>query len=163
MILDTYVSFLDNIFIQLEKKGVDVSKLELDHLAYRTESSEVFDKLKPQFLEIGTLVHQKYISGNLVYVFKLNKALEYRHYRISAVEFIGPNETKKYITGFEHAEFVIKEKFEEFVKRYPLLNWDKSATERSEFPLLKLPLENNIQVKFHYETILELAKFYNEK
>ena len=162
MILDTYTPFLNEIFKQLKEKGVDVSKFELDHLAYRTESKEVFDNLLPQINELGEQVHKNFISGNIVCIFKLHEPLRYQNYSIPVIEFIGPNDSKNYPTGFEHAEFVIDEDFEVFVNHYPGLKWDKSAIDRPEFPTLKLPLDENTQVKFHHETVLDLAKFCNK-
>jgi uncharacterized protein len=163
MILDTHIPFLNKLFKQLKEKGVDVSNFELDHLGYRTESEEVFERLLPEMKTIGKQVHKNFISGNIVCVFKLHEPLKYHNYLIPVIEFIGPNDSRDYPTGFEHAEFVIDEDFEVFANRYPKLAWDKSAIDRPEFPALKLPLDENTQVKFHHETVLDLAKFYNEK
>jgi len=58
MILDNYKNFLDLLLQRIQEKGIDISKYNLDHIAYQAESNENYDRLKPQFLEIG-----KEISG----------------------------------------------------------------------------------------------------
>lgn len=156
-IFDGYRSFLDKLFTEIEARGIDITGFQLDHLAYRTESEPVFTGLKPKFAKFGRLVHEGQISGNTVCIYKLHQPLSYRDQNIPAVELIGPHETINYPTGFEHAEFIIEESFEDLIDKYPSINWDKSALVRPVCPMLKLALGKFLQVKFIHEPILEIA------
>ena len=41
---------------------------------------------------------------------------------------------------WEHAEFVIPESFEELMKKYPMIAWDTSSANRSNYSHLKVSL-----------------------
>lgn len=133
---------------------IDVTGLVLDHIAYKASSDKEYDKLKPEFMEMGELVREVLVGGRRVGVFKLKKPLVYKKYRIPAVELIGPMEGEKVVSGLEHAEFVLKESFESFMKKYPDLNWDTSSINRDKYCMLKLKLREGMQVKFPEKSIL---------
>lgn len=163
MIKETYSQFLDRFFKALEEKGVDVLSLNLDHLAFRTQDLKLFEDLKKEASSLGERVHENYLSGNQVLIFKLSQPWQYKERKIGALELIGPNEKINYPTGFEHAEFTIKEDFKEFAGKYPNLNWDMSSCERKDFPMIKLPLAEFMQVKFNHVPVLEMARRLGEE
>jgi predicted metalloenzyme YecM len=162
MLTDKHEIFLDELFSEIKKSKLDISSMKLDHLGYRTKSEEDFLKLIRKFENIGKLVHENYIGGNKVRIYKLNTPLSYKSYKIDAVELIGPNETKVYPTGLEHAEFVVSEKYTDIIKNYPNLNWDTTAIDRSEFPMLKLPLKEFMQIKLINTPVLVMARMLNK-
>ena len=51
----------------------------------------------------------------------------------------------------------------EFANKYPNLDWDKRVVNRPEFPMLKLPLQKFMHVKFNHIPVLEMAKQLNEE
>lgn len=149
-----YQIFLDKVFVKLNKLGVDVSGLELDHLGYKVATNEEYDQTKAEFLKLGDCVGEPILNDRRIGHFKLFIPLEYGEYHIPALELIAPMQSEQCATGFEHAEFVLKESYQSFMAKHPKLNWDLSAVNRSEFSMIKLRLDENTQVKFHLKPIL---------
>lgn len=158
MILDNYREFLDKLIGDIEAQGLDVSNLELDHFGYQCSSDEDYDNLKPEFEKIGKLVSENIVGKRRVGIYKLNSPLEYKDWEILAVELIAPKEGQVCPSALEHAEFVINESFEEFIKRYPSAPWIVGEINQPVFPMLKLKLTDTTQVKFHYEPVLEIIQ-----
>ncbi len=151
-------NFLDRLFEDLEKVGIDVSNLEMDHIAYKTSSEKEYFDLMPDFLKIGSLVKESIVRERRVGIFKLNKPWYYKDYTISAVELIAPKKDEIIKPGFEHAEFVLNESYKSFMKRTPNLDWDITVMNSDLFSMIKLKLMNNMQVKFHQIPILEIVE-----
>ena len=163
MILKNFTSFLDKFFEKLNKLEIDISKYELDHIAYQASSDADYDKLMPKFLEISQLVNEAIVGGRRVGIFKLHSPLKYKNYAIPAVELIAPKEGQKCPSAPEHAEFVIDEKFDTFMDRYPAINWDTKAVDQPVFPMVRLKLDDYMQVKFHYKPVLKIVSEEQEK
>lgn len=158
MILTNYESFLDKFFSKIQEFGIDVSNLELDHIAYQSSSDADYDKLKPEFDQIGKQMSENIVGGRRVGIYKLNTPIQYKERSIPAIEIIAPKTGQVCASALEHAEFVIKEDFESFMKKYPNLPWDTSKVNQPTFPMITLKLDEGIQVKFHYEPVLEIVK-----
>lgn len=158
MILDGYISFLDELFERISDHGIDISEYELDHIGYQADSDADYDRLIPEFLKIGDQVHENLVGGRKVSIFKLSKPLKYENFIITAAELVAPKKGQKCVSSFEHVEFVIDEKFADFMKRYPLINWDTTAANQPNFPMIKLQLDEHMQVKFHYEPVLQIIR-----
>lgn len=152
-----YSSFLDSFFDQIQKAGLDISDLPLDHIAYQASSSEDYEKLLPEFSNLGGLVSEEIIGERRVAVFRLKESIQYKNYRIPALELIEPKEGQVCDSAFQHAEFVINQPFEEYMKKYPNLKWDTSSMHRDEFSHLKLNFDNRLTLKFLLRPILELV------
>jgi len=157
MILDNYKEFLDKLLKDIEEKGVDVSKYNLDHFGYQCSSNEDYDKLKPELEKNGKLIDEATVGGRRVGIFKLNSPLAYKDWKIEAVELVAPKEGQVCPSALEHAEFVIDTDFDSFVKKYPNLNWDTSKVNQPTFPMATLKLSGYTQVKFHYKPVLEIV------
>lgn len=157
MILDNYKDFLDKLLQNIEVKGVDVSKYNLDHFGYQCSSNEDYDKLKPELEKTGKLISENIVGGRRVGIFKLNEPTEYKNWKIQAVELVAPKEGQECPSALEHAEFVIDTDFNSFVKKYPNLNWDLTAISQPTFPMVKLKLSDYTQVKFHLQPVLEIV------
>lgn len=151
-----YTTFLDSFFEQIQKAGLDISGLALDHVAYQASSSEDYEKLMPEFSNLGELVSQEIIGDRRVAVFKLKEPIVYKDYKIPALELIEPKAGQVCESAFQHAEFVISQHFEDYMKKYPDLQWDTSSMYRDEFSHLKLNFENGLTLKFLLKPILTL-------
>jgi len=116
MKIDEYINFLDSWFLEIEKMGIDVAGLPLDHLGYSASSNEEYDKIKLEFLTSGKLFREAMVSGRRVGIFEIFKPLKYKDYLISAVELIEPKTGESRKSGYEHAEFTIDFPFEDLVK-----------------------------------------------
>ena len=158
MILDNYKDFLDKLLQDIEVKGIDISKYDLDHFGYQCSSNEDYDKLKPEFEKVGKLIDEAIVGGRRVGIFKLDTPLEYKNWKIQAVEVVAPKEGQECPSALEHAEFVIDTDFNTFIKKYPNLNWDLTAINQPTFPMVKIKLSDFTQVKFHLQPVLEIVR-----
>ena len=163
MIIDNYRDFLDKLIEDIEEKGIDVSKYNLDHFGYQCSSNEDYDNLKPEFEKIAKLVSENIVGGRRVGIFEFITPLQYKGQLIPAVELVAPKEGQICPSALEHAEFVIDGDFDSFVKKYPNLDWDLTAVNQPTFPMIKLKLSDNTQVKFHYKPVLEVIKEEKEQ
>lgn len=154
MFYSNYSEFLDKVFLGLDELKVDVSDLRLDHLAYQVATNEEYDRLRPELLEEAELIKEPLVDGRRVGVFKFRQQLKYKDREIETIELIAPTEGKSPESGLEHAEFLLNESFEDFIKRYPEIGLDDSNANREQFPMLKLRLSNGLRVKFPKYPIL---------
>lgn len=157
MILDNYENFIQKILDKLNEAGVDVSSLNMDHIGYQASSDSDYDKLKAEFDSIGERISEKIVRGRRVGIYKLNKPLRFRQYVNTAIELIAPKAGQICPSALEHVEFVI-DGFKNFMKKYPDIQWDTSAISQPDFPMIKLKLDNNLQVKFHLTPVLEIVR-----
>ena len=157
MILDNYETFIQKILDKLNELGIDVSGLNMDHIGYQASSNNDYDKLKVEFDAIGKRVSEAVVGGRRVGIYKLNKPLRFRQYINTAIELIAPKADQVCPSALEHVEFVIDD-FENFMKKYPDIQWDTSAIDQPDFPMIKLKLNENLQVKFHLTPVLEIVK-----
>lgn len=153
-ILKTANSFLGNITYQVAGLGVKITKHELDHLAYQTNSGKQYDSLKETVAEIGTFVREGMVNGRRVGIIKLKSPLIFEDFKINAFEIIEPKPDQSCDSGFDHIEFVLNGSFQDFLNEYPQVNWDTSAMDRSEFPKITYRLPDGKSVKFHLQSIL---------
>lgn len=157
MILDNYETFIEKILRKLDELGIDVSGLNMDHIGYQASSNEDYDKLITEFDEIGKRMSEAIVWGRRVGIYKLNKPLRLRQYINTAIELIAPKDGQVCLSALEHVEFVIDD-FENFMKKYPNIQWDTSAISQPDFPMIKLKLDKNLQVKFHLTPVLEIVR-----
>jgi uncharacterized protein len=150
--------FLNEILSRIQKAGVDVTVLELDHIAYKTSSLEEYEKIKPDFLKFGKMIKENMVRERKVGHIKLFKPIIYKQYVIPALEVIAPKTGEIIKPGWEHVEFVLKESYEQFMSKYPSLNWDTSVMTSDVFSMIKLILGEDMQVKFHMTPLLEMVE-----
>lgn len=158
MVLDTYTPFIEGILKKINDLGIDVSDLNMDHIGYQASSNQDYDDLRKEFDEIGDYVSEKIVGGRRVGIYKLREPLRYKQYTNEAIELVAPKEGQICPSGLEHVEFILKETFDSFMKKYPNLSWDTSKTNQPMFPMINLKLSDSTQVKFHYKPVLEIVK-----
>lgn len=148
-------AFLDAVFEGLRVQGVDVSHYLLDHICYRVASQELYELKKAQLSKLGVILCEANIGGRPIATFRLVDPIRYGHRRIPMVELPSPKASSPYPNGLEHAEFVVSEPLEAFVKRYPKLAWDTSAMgkARNADVSIKLSDEPRRSVKFHRQSL----------
>ncbi len=157
MILDTLGSFISETLNYIHTFGIEVGNLEMDHIGYQASSDEDYENLKVEFNEFAKLLSEEIIGGRRVGIYQLNKPFTYKNYTIAAIELIAPKQEQKVPSGLEHVEFVLKESFESFMKRYQSIPWDVGAINQSKFPLIKLKLSEHTKVKFHLKSVLDIV------
>lgn len=160
MVIIDYSAFLDEFLEKIEELEIDISQYELDHLGYQCSSTKDYENKKYEFLGQAKLLDEKVIGGRRVGFLKLYSPIKYKNrnlsYTINALELIEPKANQKYTSALEHGEFIIKESFDDFMRKYPAINWDTSSINQQDFPMIKLRLGTQMQVKFHYEHILDI-------
>lgn len=154
MIYSNYKPFLDRIFEGLTEVGIDVTDLNIDHIAYQTASSEEYEKLKPELMQTSQLVKEPLVADRRVGVFKFNEPLEYERRVIETIELIEPVEGVDEVSGLQHAEFLLDVSFEVFLAKYPDIDFELNKMSDEKFPMIKLRLPNGLMVKFPKYPIL---------
>lgn len=150
--------FLDNLFSQLEKKGVDLSGKEIDHICYRTSSNKNYEATKAMAQEQGELLIESEVNGRLIATYKLNSPIVYKQWSIPLLEVPAPKAHKETSEGFEHIEVVIDEFFESLISRYPDLSFNQEAINKKINPDIKIEL-NGCSLKFHHQSLEKVIKW----
>lgn len=158
MLLDNYIQFLDNVFKKLNELGIDVSGLNLDHIAYQASDEEDYQKLLLEFIRLGELKHEGAVGSKRIAVIKLLEELKYKEYTIPVVELVQPDPEISTPSDWQHFEFVIEESYQDFISKYPKVNWNDKKINREIFPMLILPIGEFVEVRFHQETILKMVQ-----
>ena len=83
-----YTTFLDSFFSEIRKIGLDITGLDLDHIAYQASSKDDYDRILLDFKNLGILVSEEIIGDRRVAVVKLDEPLIYKNYSIPALELI---------------------------------------------------------------------------
>lgn len=159
-IISDYEIFLDKIFLNLTHAGFVLDDLvELDLIAYRTESDE-------RYLEIKEIIENNFsaglsevmFSGRLISVFKLKEILLYKSFKISCLELLAPREGNKFKEGLEHAEFVVRGSLVDFYEKYKnSVKFNLSAFGREVNAELIVEF-GDCAVKFHEQSLLKVRR-----
>jgi len=88
----------------------------------------------------------------------LDKPYTYKKYKIEAAEIIEPKEGEIHTSGWEHAEFVTTEEYNEIIKKHPNVQWETGSMNRLIYSHITAVLDKDLKVKFHHKTILECIK-----
>lgn len=156
-ILGNPENFLKKIFANLEKDKINFSNYVLDHICYRVESLERYDKIKKYLLEIGYLLLENEVGGRLIAKIKLNEPIIFQDRKISLIELPQPNNAI-FSEGFEHVEFVILESFDDFMKKYKNLKFNISGINKEINPDI-VKKYDDFCVKFHHKSLEYVVKY----
>lgn len=157
-IIGDYELFLDKIFSNFKKSGFEESEFkELDHICYRVETLERYEEIKKELARFSSNWSEVEISGRSIMVCKLSEPLVYKNNVIHCLEMAAPRAGKFFKEGLEHAEFVTKTSFSEFLEKHKDLNFEMKSYQREVNPELILEFDD-CAVKFHTQSILEIRK-----
>lgn len=157
-ILNKVPYFLEDIYKNLESDGIDVSDYELDHICYRVETNDRYDKVKTLLESIGEELTEFEIRERKISTYKLEKPLTFRNKSISCIELSSPREDMFFPESFEHVEFVIKEDFDDFMSKYPNVIFNTEAVNKKINPEL-IRQYKKIAVKFHHYSLEHTIKY----
>jgi predicted metalloenzyme YecM len=157
-LLSKAYEFLEQLFDQLDKLEIDVSKLELDHICFRVASMDEYLSYKDLFSEHGELLIEHAVNGRLIASFKLERAIHFGAVDIKVIELPAPKENSFYATGFEHAEFVVKDNLDDFIANYSQLKWDFSGMNKELNRDARLKFNHGIAVKFHEKSLFDVIQ-----
>jgi len=150
--------FLDKLFRNLEKDGVNVSDLLLDHICYRVETVEAYDTMKAFLAKNGEELTESIIGGRPIVTFLLNDPIVYKNRTINCLELPAPKNGSFYKEGYEHVEFVIKESFSEIIDRYPNVQFDTKGMQKPINPDIRIAY-TDCSVKFHHQTLEYVIRY----
>ncbi len=157
-VIGDYKSFLDEIFYNLKTVGVSLGDLvELDHIAYRTDSILKYEEIKEELLPFLKRYSDKEFGGRNILVGRFEQPLIYSRFKISGIEVLAPKKDNMYKNGLEHAEFVIDGILEDFRAKYKNIDFNLNAYERDINPELIIEFDN-CAVKFHEISLLDVRK-----
>jgi len=151
--------FLNELVSDLEYLAIPVTNLESDHLCYRVATLEEYEFYKANLSNHAVLLTEANVNGRPICTFLLSQPFQTQHHTVKLVELPAPKPGVQYHSGFEHAEFVIRECFENFSARFPHLTFHQTGNTTTN-PELCLKL-NDRQAKFHHlslERIIEIEK-----
>lgn len=155
MINDNIFEFIKEKVAKLSEMGIDVYNLELDHFGYQCSTKEKYEIEKEQSRNIGELKHEAIVNERRVAIFELKCPIQFGTYLLSGFELIEPKPNQVCEDRIDHIEFILKESFEDFMKKHPNVNWDTKAIDRKPFARLNIPFEDGTSVKFHKDNILK--------
>lgn len=147
--------FLDALFAALERDGIDVAGLHLDHLCYRVASLSRYAELKATLASRGVLLAESEIGGRPIATFRLHRPLTYAGRSITVLELPAPKAGSPYPEGFEHAEFVVPMEPRSFAALHPELAWDLSGARKPVNADVRLNY-GGVSVKFHQRALAEV-------
>ncbi len=157
---------LQTIFSRMAELGLPTD-LTCDHICYRVETLDQYEKLKEQLATVGTKISEVPIAGRPISIFKLNRPYMYHNRQIRYVELPAPKEGSPYPEGWEHAEFVVGlsvptdtiASLNNFMAQYPSVQFKQPKTQRAVNPEATVKISDRYNAKFHpqdIETVIEL-------
>lgn len=153
-ILGSPDTFLDQLFDQVD---IDVSDYYMDHICYRVATFKAYELLKFELLAHGELLSDNMIGGRPITVIELDESYQYQNREFSVIELPAPKEGRPYADGYEHVEFVINEKLEDFIHRHPNATFDIKGLQKPLNRDVRLSLEG-CSVKFHEHSLKEVIQ-----
>ncbi len=153
--LENATTFLEKIEKKLQSIGIKISQFEIDHLCYRVETIERYNKLKDEFSEYGVCLIESPIGGRNIATFKLHEPIEYNESIIDLIELPAPKKNSPHNEGFEHIEMIISESYESFRLRYPKVSFETKALSKGLNPEFEIKFKD-CAVKFHFKSLEEV-------
>lgn len=148
-VIGDYTSFLDDILGRVKDEGFDLADfVQIDHLCYRTTSTENYAEKKVALATVGKLLGETLINGRPISIFRLNVPILHTPWRIDAIELPAPKAGKDHAEGLEHIEFVLYDDISTFLKKYDGKPFEMRAADRGINPEIGLQL-GELSVKFH--------------
>lgn len=145
-------SFFDKVFNHLRNKKVNIDQLEIDHLCYRTQTYDEYQMLKIKLSPFATYLGAEMVNGRPIAAFKLKDPIQYNQYTISILEVPAPKPNSTHLSGLEHIEVVIKESFDDFIKKHPHIQFVTKGMSKNFNPELEIEFED-CAIKFHHQSL----------
>lgn len=151
--------FFERLRNEMKDSGIRVNSLNCDHLCFRVGTIDEYRNLKIELDQFAVLLTESPVNGRLISTYRLDEPFETSLGPIDILELPAPKKGQAYTTGFEHAEFVVRESFQTIQRQNPILQF---AISGSQFlnPELSLKLASG-QIKFHplaLDRIIEIEK-----
>ena len=148
-ILTSPLSFLEQLFQEMQDANADFSQLKIDHICYRVETEKRYFELKNELSKHGKILTEKPISGRPIATFKFDVPFIFKDQKIYLLELPAPKPERFYAEGWEHIEMIIKVSFQDFMTQNPHLDFDTKAITKKVNPEVRLTFASGA-VKFHH-------------
>lgn len=135
---------------------------DIDHLCFRVESEEEYQRVKKEFSSLGNLLVESPVAGRLISTFQLDQPLEFDQWRIDLIELPAPKPGKNVKQGFEHIEVVCDIPFINVKQLYSQAQFSSKALTKRFNAELEMSLEAG-QIKFHQLSLLSVIELENHK
>lgn len=156
-LIGNYIEFLDIVFDNLVNAKIDVSKYDLDHIAYRAVTLESYQEISNKLLSYAKIVHQKIIRNRPVDIYLLNESLVYKDREVDYFEVLAPAEGDRFKEGLEHCEFVLTDiGLHDFAIKYNHLRLNLDSIDREIGSEVGVLFENGANVKFKNQTMKQI-------
>ncbi len=153
------LEFVSHIEMEMQEKGLDFKLSAVDHLCYRVATVDEYGQYCQQFKEFSDLLVESEVGGRMISSFKLHEPIQIDEHEIAVIELPSPKNNNKYATGFEHAEFVIAESFEEVKSQYSQVDFDESGSHKEINPELRIPLASGASIKLHHQSLESVIEY----
>lgn len=149
--------FIDRVFDNLNRVGVDVSTYELDHIAYRAITTESYAMISKELSEFANKANSKVIRERAIDMYLLRDPLEYKGNKIKYLELMAPAVGDRFKEGLEHIEFFSKQiNLHDLVRKYNQLVWNTNSIDRKIGAEVGLLFENGANAKFKNQSMAEI-------
>lgn len=140
----SFRTFFSQLLENLENDHILIGRTVLDHVCMRVETLEKYDSEFKSFSKCAKLLSEERIGGRNIATFLLENPLVFADYTVDVIEIPQPKEDSIYVTGWEHAEFVLKDMtLEEFVAAHP----------KDTFKTVHMNRSRNPEVSITYDTV----------
>lgn len=151
-------------FLILLAKTLSMTKFEvdwscLDHLCYRVSTMGEYSEIKGKLGSLGELLIESTVGERLISTFKLNTPITFNNTEIFIIELPMPKLNNKYATGFEHAEFVISDSFDEIRLANSSIDFDITALGKKINPDLRIEFTSGQSIKLHHQSLEDVIKY----
>ncbi len=163
LIIGDWNLFLNKIFSNLKSVNIDVKEFDLDHIAYRATTNEMFESMSLKLAEIGNKIHRIIIRNRFIDIYQLNDEIEYKNRKIKFIELMAPAEGDQFRPGLEHVEFVIQDNLYGFVKKHNNINWNVKSIDREIGAEVGILFGNGASVKFKNQNLLKIFRLEDQK
>lgn len=153
--------FLTSLISEAAELSIPTQNLTCDHLCFRVATAAEYSNYKIELLKHGTLLTEALVNGRPICTFKLDTPFCTDSHTVRLLELPFPKSGIPYVTGFEHAEFLINECFEQFTTKHPHVSFQKSGNPILN-PELCLKLKHK-QIKFHHHPLDRIIEIEEAK
>lgn len=152
-------AFYQSILNEDEFKQLNLQKYEMDHLCYRTTSMEEYQSVCEKFREAGKLLIESEIGGRLIATYELDKPVILSDREVAVIEVPAPKNGSDYSLGFEHAEFVISEKLEDYIANNPSVKFDTKDLIKKINPDIRIKFQSGLSIKLHNQSLKSVIEY----
>jgi uncharacterized protein len=143
-------AFLQQLFQQLKYRKISIrDHWDIDHLCFRTDSEEGYQRRKAEFSSFGKMLIESPVNGRMISTFQLNDPILFQGRSIDLVELPAPKKGKLTKEGFEHIEIVVDQPFYEIKSALGHCQFDEGGLAKHLNQELEIELEN-CAIKFHH-------------